>query len=575
MRWSRYLLPTLKENPADAKIVSHRLMLRAGIVRKESAGIYSYLPLGVRVLQKIEEIIAEEMDATGALKVLLPIMTHSNLWKKSGRWDQMGKEMIRIQDRHSNEFALGPTHEEVITNLVKETAFSYRDLPINLYQINTKFRDEIRPRYGVMRSREFIMKDAYSFDLDEKGLDEHYEKMRVAYRKIFGRLGLETIPVEADSGSMGGSKSEEFMILSEIGEEEIVFCKSCGYRANQEQAERAAFSAKPGVQEEKEMGKVSTPDTKTIGELVNFFDMPAESFLKTVVYNCDGTVVAAVIRGDLDINEIKLKNHLQCNNLVIASDEMVLKSLDMVPGYLGPIGLKVRMVFDSSVNSMNTIVTGSGEKDFHLVNVQSGRDFQITESMDIHLVTQGDPCPECDSPLETRPGIELGHIFKLGQKYSKSLNLSVQDENGRDLLPIMGCYGIGVNRTMAAIIEQHHDKHGIKWPVTVSPFDVGLIAIAKSEKEREIGDSVYELLKNASLEVLYDDRNLSPGIKFKDMDLVGLPIKVIVGKKTFNENRLEIKVRGTDELFDVPLDDLIGFITDLKEKLLDKIRQKS
>lgn len=576
MRWSNYLLPTLKEVPADAQIASHRLMIRAGLIRKEASGIYSYLPAGFKVLRKIENIVQEEMDKSGALRVLLPIITHSSFWEKSGRWQSMGKEMMRVRDRHENDYALGPTHEESMTNMVDQTTFSYRDLPLNLYQIQSKFRDEIRPRYGVMRSREFIMKDAYSFDIDEEGLDVHYQKMRVTYRNIFKRVGLDTLPVQADVGAMGGSASEEFMILSEIGEETIIHCPACNYIANQEEARRQPFEQiavhdNSGNSMES-MEKVHTPDVKTIDQLMEFFAIKPESFLKAVVYIADGEVVTIFIRGDLEINEIKVKNFLGAVELDMAGDDAIRNDLGMEPGFIGPVSHPGKMIFDTSVISMTDLVCGAGDQDFHLKGVQIGRDFQIKESVDLHLVKQNDPCPLCAKPLIEKQGIELGHIFKLGKKYTGSMDVRVLDPAGKEVTPLMGCYGIGVNRTMAAVIEQHHDEDGILWPISVSPFQIGIISFAKKDEEKSSADDIYESLLESGFEVLYDDRDLSPGIKFKDMDLVGLPIKIILGKGFFQNGEIEIKLYHSKEKISCERQELNIKITEIIEKLNGELK---
>lgn len=568
MRWSQYLWPTQKETPADAQIASHQLMLRAGLMRKESSGMYSFLPAGFRVLQRIRRIVEEEMDDTGAQQVLLPIMTTAVLWQQSGRWHSMGAEMVRLLDRHSNDYALGPTHEEAMTNMVKQTAFSYRDLPLNLYQIHTKFRDEIRPRYGVMRSREFIMKDAYSFDVDEQGLDEHYQKMRRAYRRIFDRVGLETMPVEADVGAMGGSASEEFMLLSSVGEETIIYCPHCGYVVNQEQAKRQDFATLEKGDTSAPIAKVATPDVKTIAELMDFFQSDSQYFVKSVVYTRDEKdLVTIFIRGDLDINEVKLKNYLGAAELRLAQDEKIRDQLAVEPGYIGPVTFDGYALFDTSVASVPVAITGAGEKGYHYQNVVAGRDYTIGETVPLHLVYGGDPCPKCTSPLVEKPGTELGHIFKLGKKYSESMSLKVLDDNGKELSPIMGCYGIGINRTMAAIIEQHHDEEGILWPISVAPFEVGLISLAKSDSERAFADGVYAQLEKDGWQVLYDDRSFSPGIKFKDMDLVGLPLKVVLGKKAFASETVEVKVGHSRESQMVPVAELPQELSRLSQTL--------
>ncbi len=574
MRWSEYLLPTLKEDPADAQIASHRLMIRAGLIRKEATGIYSYLPAGFKVLRKIENIIQEEMDRSGAYRVMLPILTSAHLWQKSGRWNVMGKEMVRLKDRHENDYALGPTHEESITNMVGQTTFSYRDLPLNLYQMHTKFRDEIRPRFGVMRSREFIMKDAYSFAMDEAGLDKHYQQMRKTYRNIFLRVGLETIPVQADVGAMGGSASEEFMILSSIGEEIIIHCPSCQYTANQEEARRRSFEKSGGINGDRPAREiVDTPSVKSISELVQFFGLTEKDFLKSVVYNADQRIITVFIRGDLEINEIKLKNYLKALDLVMAQDAEIREELDQEPGFIGPIQIKGHVLFDHSVLSMENVICGAGHKDRHYKNVVVGRDFEIAESIDLHKVQEGHPCPVCGHALIEKPGIELGHIFKLGKKYTRSMGVTVLDEKGKEVQPLMGCYGIGVNRTMAAVIEQHHDDNGILWPISVAPFEIGVTSFAKKADEITRCDSFYETLLSAGFDVLYDDRPLSPGIKFKDMDLVGIPISLVLGKNFFQDGSIEIRVNRGQSKYLVASKDAIATIQKIRSEMFQSLRK--
>jgi prolyl-tRNA synthetase len=566
MRFTRYLVPTLREDPSDAVVMSHRLMLRAGLIRKESAGMYLYLPLGFRVLRKITDIVREEMERAGALEFLMPELTSADLWKESGRWDAMGKEMIRIKDRNGLEYALAPTHEEAFTAAVRSIVSSYRDLPLNAYQINTKFRDEIRPRYGVMRSKEFIMKDAYSFDMDEEGLERSYQAMRKAYRNIFNRCGIETIPVEADTGAMGGSNSEEFMVASEVGEEVLLLCAACGYKANQERAEYRRPEAAPAGETE-EFRAVDTPNVRTIDELAAFFKRGADAFLKSIVYLADGRPVMAVVPGGREINEVKLKNALGALELELAPDSVVEEVTGAPVGFAGPISEKnVRTICDLSIRAARNAITGANEKDRHYAGVNPGRDFIIKEEADITSAVKGDACPRCGAPLDERKGIEVGHIFKLGYKYTKSMNLTVLDENGKAVHPIMGCYGIGVNRTMAAVIEQHNDEKGIAWPMTVAPFQVHLVGIAKSDEEISAVEEIYEMLANAGIEVLYDDRRASPGVKFADADLIGMPIRVTVGKSYFKDGEIEIKLRRESEVVRVVKDAFIGHIRGLVEK---------
>ncbi len=548
MRISRYIIPTLKDDPSDAVIVSHRLMIRAGLIRKESAGMYVYLPSGLKVLRKIINIIKEEMDRSGALEFLMPELTSADLWKESGRWDTMGPEMFRIEDRNGMEYSLAPTHEEAFTAVVRSVISSYRDLPVNVYQINTKFRDEIRPRYGVIRSKEFIMKDAYSFDIDDEGLEKSYQTMRKTYRRIFERCGLETIPVEADTGSMGGSDSEEFMVASEVGEETLLLCGQCGYRANQEKAEYKITIQRNGAERSEDLEIVDTPGVKTIEDLVKFFNCPEEKFLKSMIYLADDDPVMAVVTGDREINELKLKNYLGANSIEIAPDAAVEKVTGAPVGFAGPVNdLKVKTVYDRSVREVVNGITGANKADKHYKGVNPGRDFTIKDEADITSAKGGDLCPLCGKPMYEKKGIEVGHIFKLGRKYTESMNVKVLDKKGKEITPIMGCYGIGVNRTMSAIVEQHNDERGIIWPQSVSPFDVHLIGIAKSESEISEADKIYHALINSGFDVLYDDRNVSPGFKFADADLIGIPLRLIVGKSYFKDGKIELKLRKSGE----------------------------
>jgi len=566
MRISRYIVPTMKEDPSDAIVVSHKLMIRAGLISKESSGSYIYLPLGLRVLKKIIGIVQEEMDRSGALEFLMPEMTISSLWKESGRWDTMGPEMIRITDRNKNNYVMAPTHEESFTSVVRSLISSYRDLPLNVYQINTKFRDEIRPRFGVMRSKEFIMKDAYSFDINQEGLEESYQVMRKTYRKIFMRCGLETIPVEADTGSMGGSNSEEFMVASEIGEETLLLCKSCGYKANQERADYKRIDE--GVDDEAidEIKVVDTPNVKTIDDLVSFFNCSSNKFLKSIIYLADDKPVMAIVPGGREINELKLKNLLRANELEIAPDATVEDVTSAPVGFAGPVkNLEIKTVFDLSVKNIKNAITGANQIDRHYVNVNHGRDFEIREEGDITIAVGGDLCPKCGDGMILKKGIEVGHIFKLGYKYTESMNLTVLNEKGRAQHPIMGCYGIGINRTMAAVIEQHYDDRGIIWPLSIAPFHIHLVGISKKEEETKSVDEIYFLIKDSNIEVLYDDRRVSPGFKFADADLVGIPMRVTVGKNYFQKNEIEIKIRNSSEIKKMTKEKFKSMLEDLKK----------
>jgi prolyl-tRNA synthetase len=560
MRLSRYILPTLKEDPSDAVVLSHRLMVRAGLIRKESAGMYVYLPLGWRVLRKIIGIVRDEMDRAGALEFLMPEMTSADLWKESGRWETMGPEMFRIRDRNGMEYALAPTHEEAFTGVVRNLISSYRDLPVNVYQINTKFRDEIRPRFGVIRSKEFIMKDAYSFDMDEKGLEESYQAMRTAYRRVFERCGLDTIPVEADTGAMGGSDSEEFMVASEVGEETLLLCDACGYKANREKAEYGRPEKRAG-EKMKEMSEVPTPDVKTINDLAGFFKCGPDRFLKSIIYVSDGKPVMAVVAGDREINEQKLARAAGAAQLELAPDTVVEEVTGAPVGFAGPVTKKnIRIIGDLSVASVVNGITGANKKDVHFDGVNPGRDFIIKETADITSAEEGDACPRCGSSIYMKKGIEVGHIFKLGYKYTKTMSVTVLNENGSEVTPIMGCYGIGINRTMAAIVEQHNDEKGIIWPPSVAPFDVHLVGLGKSDDEIKQTDAIYDMLREQGFDVLYDDRTSSPGFKFADADLIGIPVRIIIGKNYYKTGEAELKMRKGSEILKIKKDDLAAAV---------------
>ena len=565
MRVSKYMLPTLKEDPADAVVSSHRLMIRAGLIRKESAGMYVYLPLGLRVLQKIQDIVREEMNRAGALEFLMPELTNAELWKQSGRYDTMGPEMIRIKDRNGQEYTLAPTHEEAFTSVVNSLISSYRDLPMTVYQMNTKFRDEIRPRFGVIRSKEFIMKDAYSFDLDEKGLDESYQAMRAAYRRIFDRCGLATIPVEADTGAMGGSGSEEFMVASEVGEEYLLLCDKCGYRANQEKAEYRRKSTEDSSEDMQELSEVDTPEVKSIEDLAAFFKCSEKLFLKSIIYLADEEAIMVVVPGDREVNEHKLKNALNAVELELAPDGVVEDVTKAPVGFAGPVNdFKLRTLCDISVKDMANAITGANKRDKHFTGVNPGRDFKIEEIHDLTSAEEGDACFSCGEAMYVKKGIEVGHIFKLGYKYTEAMDVSVLDEKGKSVTPVMGCYGIGVNRTMAAAVEQHHDDRGIMWPKSIAPFDLHLVGLAKGEEDIAVVDEIYESLLEAGWDVIYDDRKASPGFKFADADLIGIPLRVTVGKSFFNDGDLEVKVRGESDFRKVKRAELFKVLEELR-----------
>jgi prolyl-tRNA synthetase len=541
MRMTSGFIPTLRETPAEAEIPSHKLMLRAGFLRRAAAGIYTYLPLSHRVLMKIMQIIREEMNAAGGQEILLPIVQPAELWHATGRWADYGDEMFRLKDRHGREFCLGPTHEEIITSLVQGEVSSYRQLPLLLYQIQNKYRDEIRPRFGIMRGREFIMKDLYSFDVDQQGLDESYQKMYRAYNKIFSRCGLETKAVLADSGAIGGSLTHEFVVLADCGEAIIVYCTECDYAANVEKAE-----CQPPLKEDAEplpLEKASTPGQKTIEQVASFLGAAPSRLIKTLLYKNNGEVVAALVRGDHELNEVKLARILGTLELEPADEETILRVTGAPVGYCGPVGLKnVRLIVDHAVAALANGVAGANEEDAHLLNVNMGRDYQPDMVADIRLVKTGDPCPQCGSALLGARGIEVGQVFQLGTKYSEALRAYFLDEKGEQKPIVMGCYGIGVTRTMAAIIEQHHDEHGIIWPMSVAPFHVHIVPLG--DKELTLAEELYDQLTSSGIEVLLDDRDERPGVKFKDADLIGIPIRITIGARSLSEGKVELRLRS-------------------------------
>lgn len=554
MRYSQYFIPTVKETPSDAEVISHQLMLRAGMIRKLAAGVYNYLPLGLRSIRKVENIVREEMNRAGAIELLMPMVQPAELWQESGRWEQYGKELLRFKDRKEAEFCLGPTHEEVITDLVRREVKSYRQMPLNLYQIQGKFRDEIRPRFGLMRGREFIMKDAYSFDVDEKGADLSYEKMYRAYRRIFERCGLNFRAVEADTGSIGGNYSHEFMVLAESGEDAIVSCSACEYAANIEKAEARVVDAVEHM-EPRPQEKVATPGKKSIEEVSEFLGVPAASTVKMLVLVADGKPVAVLLRGDHDLNEIKLKNHLGCDTLEMASDDVITKATGSPVGYIGPVGLFMRMIADSAVKGLRNVVCGANEENHHLKNVNLDRDCTVMEFADIRNVAHGDPCPRCNGgTLEMWRGIEVGHVFKLGLKYSKALKATFLDADGKEQIIFMGCYGIGVGRTVAACIEQNHDENGIVFPIPIAPFHCIISALNMKEEEvNNVSEEIYAQLAMAGVEVLLDDRDERPGFKFKDADLIGIPLRIVVGAKNLADGKVELKERRSGNVELLPI----------------------
>ncbi|MRR34255.1 proline--tRNA ligase [bacterium] len=554
MRYSQYFIPTVKETPADAEVISHQLMLRAGMIRKLAAGIYNYLPLGLRSIRKVENIVREEMNRAGAIEILMPGVIPAELWQESGRWEQYGKELLRIKDRKDGEFCLGPTHEEVVTDLVRREIKSYRQMPVNLYQIQSKFRDEIRPRFGLMRGREFIMKDAYSFDVDGNAADLSYDKMYQAYRRIFDRCGLRFRAVEADTGSIGGSSSHEFMVLADSGEDAIVSCNACEYAANVEKAESRPVESVEHA-DQRPLERVATPEKRTIEEVAEFLGVHAASMIKTLVLLADNEPVIALVRGDHELNEIKLKNVLDCTELEMAGDEVVAKVTGAPTGFAGPVGLKAKIVADLAVKGMKNSVTGGNEKDLHLKNVNLERDFNVALFADIRNVVHGDACPRCKGGvLEMWRGIEVGHVFKLGTKYSKALKASYLDADGKEQIIFMGCYGIGIGRTVAACIEQNHDDNGIIFPLPIAPFHCIISALnIKEEPVREASETIYRELAEAGVEVLLDDRDERPGFKFKDADLIGIPLRIVVGSKNLAQGNVELKERKSGEVSLLPI----------------------
>ena len=566
MRYSRYLLPTLKEVPSEAEVPSHQLMLRAGMIRKLASGIYSYLPLGLRSIRKVETIIRQEMNRAGAVEVLLPFVQPAELWQESHRWEEYGSELARLKDRHNRDCCLGPTHEEVITDIARKEIRSYRQMPLNLYQIQTKFRDEIRPRFGVMRAREFIMKDAYSFDVDEKGVDESYQKMIDAYTRIFTRCGLKFRAVEAETGLIGGSFSHEFMVLAETGEETIVSCTRCSYAANIEKAEfrrqgKRGQTHDQGLQ--KPVQKVLTPEKRTVEEVTQFLNVSPKDLVKTLIFESDKGCVAALVRGDHEISEKKLKAVWGSGSIQLAGEEKVTEITRAPKGFAGPLGLSVPILADLDIQEMINFVTGANEKDAHLTHVNRDRDFQVSQFVDIRKFAPGDRCPLCGEETRTDKGIEVGHTFKLGTKYSKVMGATFLDDQGKEREMVMGCYGIGVGRTVAAAIEQSYDQNGIIFPMPIAPFQVLILPInINTDFLRETAEQLYQTLSENEIEVLFDDREETPGVKFKDADLIGIPLRVTLGEKNLKKGLVEIKKRRTGEISLVK-----------KEEALSKIKE--
>ena len=571
MRWTKTYIPTLREEPADAVIDSHKLLLRAGLVRQLTAGIYNYLPLMQKVLLKITQIVREEMDASGAIEVTMPVLHPAEIWQKSGRWEVLGKEQMRMKDRHQRDLVLGATHEEVITSMVRGELKSYRQVPLNMYQIQVKFRDEKRPRFGLIRGREFIMKDAYTFDVDEAGLKVAYNKMAEAYFKIFTRCGFKIKMVESDVGDMGGTGAHEFMVLVDTagGEEVILACERCDYAANIERATSLVMADEPSKESRREKALVHTPNMKTVEEVTSFLKVGPEKLVKTLLYQSDGETVAALIRGDRDINEIKLKNHLRCLELEMSPPDIVMKTTDARVGFAGPIGLSgVRIIADPEVKSMVNFVVGANKDDTHIINVNL-EDFSIDEVTEIRKAEPGEICPRCNQGrLKAYSGIEVGNIFMLGTKYSEALDAKYVDADGNEKPFVMGSYGIGVTRTAQAAIEAFHDKKGIIWPKTIAPYDFHIIPInMEDEEQKKVSFDLYEKLKELGFEVLIDDRDERPGVKFNDADLVGIPVRISVGERGLKEGVVEIVIRRTMEVEKAPMDKAVSRAAEIWENL--------
>ena len=561
MRLSQSFIPTMRQDPGEAEVISHRLMLRAGMIRKVAAGIYSYLPLGLRVIRKIEAIVREEMNRAGAQELLLPILSPAELWEETGRWDFYGKELVRLQDRHDRDFCLGPTHEEVVTDLFRREVRSYRQLPLTLYQIQTKFRDEIRPRFGLMRGREFIMKDAYSFDQDEAGAKKNYQRMYDAYCRIFSRTGLKFRPVEADTGLIGGISSHEFMVLANTGEELIVFDPDSEYAAN---VERAEVIPPPvtGRGKLKPLEKVSTPNAKSVEDLCTLLNIETCRVVKTLLYQTgDNEITAVLIRGDHQANEIKIQRFLGLHDLTLASPELVTKITAAPVGFVGPVGLSnVRILADHAIGALSDFIVGGNEQDMHLINVNPNRDFDVQDWGDFRQAQAGDSSPQGGSPLQTARGIEVGHVFMLGTKYSEKMGATFLDADSQSHPAIMGCYGIGIGRTAAAAIEQNHDEKGICWPMPIAPFQAHILPVTSSETVRLASEQIYKELTQKHIEVLLDDRNERGGVKFNDADMIGTPYHIIIGDKGLTNNTLEIKDRKTGEKILLPPNQVADWI---------------
>ncbi|MBY0097580.1 proline--tRNA ligase [Mesobacillus maritimus] len=567
MKQSMTLIPTLREVPADAEIKSHQLLLRAGYIRQNASGVYSYLPLARKVLQKVEQIIREEMDQSGSVELLMPALQQSELWQESGRWYTYGPELMRMRDRHDREFALGATHEEVITSLIRDEVKSYKRLPLSLYQIQTKFRDEKRPRFGLLRGREFIMKDAYSFHSSHESLDQTYQRVFQAYSNIFSRCGLDYRAVIADSGAMGGKDTHEFMVLSDVGEDTIAYSDTSSYAANIEMAP-VVMEYEKKAEEAKEIEKVRTENKKSIEEVANFLEVDAKDCIKSMLFKVDDRYVLTLVRGDHEVNDIKLKNLLGAATAELADAEETKSVLGCAVGSLGPVQAKdVEIVADHAVAAIVNGVCGANEENYHYMNVNPERDFEVSQFADLRFILEGDPSPDGEGKILFAKGIEVGHVFKLGTRYSEAMGATYLDENGRTQPMIMGCYGIGVSRTMASVVEQFNDDKGLVWPTALAPFDLHLIAVnMKDASQAELAEELYAKLKAARFDVLFDDRQERPGVKFADSDLIGMPIRITVGKKA-SEGIVELKVRKTGDMHEVHVDELQTKIEEIMKSL--------
>ncbi len=573
MRLSRMFVKTYKESPKDAEVISHQLMSRASMIKKNASGVYTYLPMGYRVLKKVENIVREEMNRAGAQEILMPVLSPAELWQESGRWDVMGAEMMRMKDRHGRDFCLGPTHEEVVTDIIRNEITSYKQLPVNLYQIQTKFRDERRPRFGLMRGREFLMKDAYSFHLDDESLDKEYHNMKEAYRNIFDRMGLDYRPVEADGGAIGDSQTEEFHVLAASGEDDILFCNKCDYAANSEKAVSGLKFEKVEVTKEG-LKLVDTPNASSIADVAEYLNVDEKNTVKAMMYKeelPEGTrYFMALIRGDYAVNEIKLTNLVGAKVELELIGEGEFPKLSLTKGFVGPIGKldeKITIIADDSVMTMINFVVGGNAEDKHYINANIERDFEVKVSGDIREVNVGESCPHCEGTLDIARGIEVGQVFKLGRKYSEALGAKVLDSNGKEQVVTMGCYGVGVSRTVAATVEQNFDEWGIIWPKAIAPFEVDVIpANTKNEEQAEVADKIYKGLLESKVDTCIDDRNERAGFKFKDADLIGFPLKVVVGKGV-TEGKVEVKVRRTNEAFEVEIEKAVEFVIELLSKI--------